>query len=162
MGGSNVFQYAPNPTGWIDPFGLAKLWGNGKEHANFSDWFDNSSISQVNAGMSDKTSANQIKGALRGNGGMHEKFPVSLAHVAKRLGFNSTELNSMIVRTKDIVFTDVLDNNGNVLSDGTHHGSRAGRYFHNRLINDLKAAKDKGHAMDIINRHHQNHMRTKC
>ena len=23
MGGSNVFQYAPNPTGWIDPFGLA-------------------------------------------------------------------------------------------------------------------------------------------
>ena len=22
MGGSNVFQYAPNPTGWIDPFGL--------------------------------------------------------------------------------------------------------------------------------------------
>ena len=24
MGGSNVFQYAPNPTGWIDPFGLAK------------------------------------------------------------------------------------------------------------------------------------------
>ena len=24
MGGSNVFQYAPNPTGWIDPLGLAK------------------------------------------------------------------------------------------------------------------------------------------
>ena len=23
MGGSNVFQYAPNPTGWIDPFGLS-------------------------------------------------------------------------------------------------------------------------------------------
>ena len=22
LGGSNVFQYAPNPTGWIDPFGL--------------------------------------------------------------------------------------------------------------------------------------------
>ena len=22
MGGSNVFQYAPNPTGWVDPFGL--------------------------------------------------------------------------------------------------------------------------------------------
>ena len=22
MGGTNVFQYAPNPTGWIDPFGL--------------------------------------------------------------------------------------------------------------------------------------------
>ena len=24
MGGSNVFAYAPNPTGWIDPFGLAR------------------------------------------------------------------------------------------------------------------------------------------
>ena len=23
MGGNNVFQYAPNPTGWIDPFGLS-------------------------------------------------------------------------------------------------------------------------------------------
>ena len=25
MGGTNVFQYAPNPTGWIDPFGLSKF-----------------------------------------------------------------------------------------------------------------------------------------
>ncbi len=24
LGGSNVFQYAPNPTGWIDPFGLSE------------------------------------------------------------------------------------------------------------------------------------------
>ena len=24
LGGNNVFQYAPNPTGWIDPFGLEK------------------------------------------------------------------------------------------------------------------------------------------
>ena len=24
LGGSNVFQYAPNPIGWIDPWGLAK------------------------------------------------------------------------------------------------------------------------------------------
>ena len=24
LGGTNVFQYAPNPTGWIDPFGLDK------------------------------------------------------------------------------------------------------------------------------------------
>ena len=28
LGGTNVFQYAPNPTGWIDPFGLA--FGSGK------------------------------------------------------------------------------------------------------------------------------------
>ena len=25
MGGTNVFQYAPNPTGWIDPFGLSSF-----------------------------------------------------------------------------------------------------------------------------------------
>ena len=24
MGGMNVFQYAPNPIGWIDPFGLSR------------------------------------------------------------------------------------------------------------------------------------------
>ena len=27
MGGSNVFAYAPNPTGWIDPFGLSRCLG---------------------------------------------------------------------------------------------------------------------------------------
>ena len=25
LGGNNVFQYAPNPVGWIDPYGLAKF-----------------------------------------------------------------------------------------------------------------------------------------
>ncbi|WP_353892009.1 RHS repeat domain-containing protein [Faucicola atlantae] len=25
LGGSNVFQYAPNPVGWIDPYGLSKF-----------------------------------------------------------------------------------------------------------------------------------------
>ena len=29
LGGNNVFQYAPNPVGWIDPFGLAKLFETG-------------------------------------------------------------------------------------------------------------------------------------
>jgi len=24
MGGTNLYQYAPNPTGWVDPFGLMK------------------------------------------------------------------------------------------------------------------------------------------
>nr|WP_245686223.1 RHS repeat-associated core domain-containing protein [Terasakiispira papahanaumokuakeensis] len=24
MGGDNLYQYAPNPTGWIDPLGLSK------------------------------------------------------------------------------------------------------------------------------------------
>ena len=30
LGGSNVFQYAPNPVGWIDPWGLANRPNNGK------------------------------------------------------------------------------------------------------------------------------------
>ena len=30
MGGNNVFQYAPNPIGWIDPWGLANRPNNGK------------------------------------------------------------------------------------------------------------------------------------
>ena len=32
MGGSNVFQYALNPIGWIDPFGLANRPNNGQYH----------------------------------------------------------------------------------------------------------------------------------
>ena len=30
LGGNNVFQYAPNPIGWIDPWGLANRPNNGK------------------------------------------------------------------------------------------------------------------------------------
>ena len=30
MGGSNVFQYAPNPIGWIDPFWLSGVDGSGR------------------------------------------------------------------------------------------------------------------------------------
>ena len=34
LGGNNVFQYAPNPIGWIDPFGLACLTYNHKLKPN--------------------------------------------------------------------------------------------------------------------------------
>ncbi len=37
MGGSNVFQYAPNPTGWIDPFGLTN---KPKNSPTFDKWVD--------------------------------------------------------------------------------------------------------------------------
>ncbi|OOS07814.1 hypothetical protein B0189_02040 [Moraxella cuniculi] len=33
LGGNNVFQYAPNPVGWVDPFGLACLVYNHKKKA---------------------------------------------------------------------------------------------------------------------------------
>ena len=36
MGGSNVFQYAPNPTGWIDPFGLSCIQWISPFDLNFS------------------------------------------------------------------------------------------------------------------------------
>ena len=32
MGGNNVFQYAPNPVGWIDPFGLSGQGGGSYGH----------------------------------------------------------------------------------------------------------------------------------
>ena len=34
VGGNNVFQYAPNPTGWIDPFGLASAKVHAQLYAN--------------------------------------------------------------------------------------------------------------------------------
>ena len=34
-GGSNLYAYAPNPTGWVDPWGLAKFGsGKGTHYAN--------------------------------------------------------------------------------------------------------------------------------
>ena len=38
MGGTNVFQYAPNPTGWIDPFGLNRVgrWMSKTEHGEMT------------------------------------------------------------------------------------------------------------------------------
>ena len=33
LGGSNVFQYAPNPVGWIDPCGLKSA--NGRTHITY-------------------------------------------------------------------------------------------------------------------------------
>ncbi len=40
LGGNNVFQYAPNPIGWVDPWGLAKNNGNvktgaGRDHVTY-------------------------------------------------------------------------------------------------------------------------------
>ena len=43
LGGNNVFQYAPNPTGWIDPFGLKCVTekpnhGGWKNAPNWDKW----------------------------------------------------------------------------------------------------------------------------
>ncbi len=68
----------------------------------------------------------------------------------------------MTVETDKITFSGVTDRSGNLLPDGPHHNSRAGRHFHNKLIKDLEGAKTKAEALEIINKHHNKHMRIKC
>lgn len=147
-GGINLFQYAPEPYGWVDPWGWAP-WAHGK----FDDWFNAASVDDIN---SNKTA---VTGALRGAGKMHEMFPVSLAAKAKELGFTAQELKRYVVETKRITFINVTDSKGRPIPNGSHHGSSAGRYFHNKLIADLKQATSKREAKMIIARHHRKHMK---
>jgi hypothetical protein len=96
-------------------------------------------------------------------GGNHEMFPVSIADRAKELGFTFEELERLTVKTSGTSFTNVTDSKGNSVPDGAHHGSRAGRHFHIKLINALKAATTKADAERIIRTHHDDHMRrTAC
>jgi hypothetical protein len=68
----------------------------------------------------------------------------------------------MSIGTDKIYFTNVADRAGNILPDGAHHGSRAGRHFHNKLIDDLLGAESKLDAKKIIAKHHKAHMKIKC
>ncbi|WP_452219465.1 DUF6531 domain-containing protein [Lacinutrix salivirga] len=147
----NIYAYTKDSNSFIDPYGLAP-WSNG----GFNDWFNNASPQDI---LNNKSS---VEGALRGNGGMHELFPVSQAAKAKELGFTAEELKKMSVETDRITFTNVTDSKGNIVPDGPHHNSRAGRHFHNKLIKDLDGAKTKLDAKKIIARHHKNHMKLKC
>lgn len=100
---------------------------------------------------------------MRFGGGKHEFFPVSLAAKAKALRFSAEELEAMSISTENLVFTCVKDRKGKIIPTGSHHGSRAGRRFHNLLIKELKGAKTKAEAKLIIKRLHDKHMRVgKC
>ncbi|MEK9495002.1 RHS repeat-associated core domain-containing protein, partial [Photorhabdus sp. P32] len=147
LGGENLYSYVGNPTGFIDPLGWAE-WMPGK----FNEWFNKATVEDI---VANKTS---VSSALRGTGGKHELFPVSLAAKAKELGFTAEELKKYVVDTDKITFTNVTDSKGNPVPDGGHHGSRAGRHFHNKLIADLKEATNKLDAKKIIGEHHRNHM----
>ena len=154
LGGDNHFQYAPNPVEWIDVYGLAKgPWGNG----SFARWFDKATVQDI------KDNKSAVSQALRGNGGKHEMFPVSMAAKAKELGFTHAELMQMTIDTKSITFVDVPDSKGD-LHTGKHpcpgvYNSAASSNFHKRLMADLNGAKSKQDAINIINRHNYNHMR---
>lgn len=149
-GGINLYQYAPNPITWIDPLGWVP-WQKG----GFDSWFNNASINDI---VNNKTA---VEAALRSPGGMHEFFPVSMAPKAKELGFTAQELKAMTVPTNQITFVGITDSKGNSVPDGPHHGSRAGRHFHNKLINDLNKTESKIEAKKIIASHHEKHMKLK-
>ncbi|WP_149304100.1 DUF6531 domain-containing protein [Pareuzebyella sediminis] len=148
---SNLYSYIHDSNILIDPLGLAP-WENG----GFNEWFNNASVQDI---IDNKQS---VESALRGNGGMHEMFPVSEAARAKELGFTAEELRNMTVETDRITFTGVKDSRGHPVPDGGHHNTRAGRHFHNKLIRALRRAKTKIGALRIINRIHNEHMRLKC
>ncbi|MCO7184499.1 hypothetical protein NH341_03605 [Tenacibaculum sp. XPcli2-G] len=82
-----------------------------------------------------------MSNALRGADGVYEIFPVSQEAKAKEIGFTAVEIKKMTVETDCVTFTNVKDKRGNILPDGKHH--RAGRHFHNKLIEDLKGLKTK-------------------
>lgn len=82
---------------------------------------------------------------------MHEMFPVAIAVDAKRLGFSAKELKSMVIPTAglDIEYGDI---------HGLHHESRASKLFHDDLIRQLRNAKTKKEAMQIIENMHREHI----
>ncbi|MGJ8739171.1 RHS repeat domain-containing protein, partial [Zobellia laminariae] len=147
----NIYAYTHDSNSWIDPFGL-NPWGSG----GFNEWFNNASVKDI----ADNKDA--VSNALRSPGGKHEMFPVSIASKAKELGFTAEEIKSMSVETDRITFSGVTDRSGNLLPDGPHHNSRAGRHFHNKLIKDLNSASTKQDALDIIKKHHDAHMKLDC
>jgi hypothetical protein len=156
LAGNNptLYGYVKDPNCLVDKLGLVSVpWGDG----DFGAWFDSASTQDI---INNKSAVSQ---ALRGDGGMHEMFPVSMAAKAKELGFTHAELMQMTVDTKSITFVDVPDSKG-VLHTGKHpsvgvHNSSASSNFHKRLMADLKVAKTKQQALDIIKKHHDTHMK---
>ncbi|WP_444658168.1 RHS repeat domain-containing protein [Flavobacterium columnare] len=160
LAGNNptLYAYVHDSNKLVDIFGLAP-WGTG----GFGSWFDNASVQDV---IKNKEA---VSNALRGSGGMHEKFPVSMASKAKELGFTHSELMNMTVDRSSVWFENVPDKYGNIhngphstgakLPDG--QSGKASSWFHKNLMEDLDGAKTKQEALDIIDKHHNAHMKCK-
>ena len=98
MGGFNVFAYAPNPVGWIDPWGLAKLHKNNKNYEGnfslYSVWEDDSRTEILKIGKADADDIMPTTGDVRR---MHTSlrkaqvnYPKAVAGITLELGKTTT------------------------------------------------------------------------
>ncbi|RHC69297.1 type IV secretion protein Rhs, partial [Bacteroides uniformis] len=138
----NLYGYVSDTNSWLDLFGLAP-WGRGDDA--FNAWWKRAKQKTV------KKNIRAVKRHLRGDGGMHEMFPVAIAVEAKRLGFTATELKSMVIPTTGLI----IEYYG---TQGLHHKSQASKLFHDDLIRQLRNAKSKKEAKNIIEDMHKKHV----
>jgi len=157
FGGINLYLYGPSSTMWIDPFGLA-MWDPGQ----FNTWFNDKTASEIADLMKTKSTRDSIKNALRGSGGMHEWFPVSMAAKAKELGITAEQLKSWATPTEDVFFKDI-SHKGNII-EGPHpssvsKGCAASTAAHKELMRRLNNATSAQNALDIIKKFARKHTR---
>lgn len=154
LGVKHLYGYAPNSASRVDPLGLAP-WLPGR----FGTWFDQATPAQILANKS------SISAALRGEGGMHEMFPVSMAAKTRELGFTHAELMDMTMPRDQVWFENVPGrpsdihmgphSTGAVLLAG--QSSKASFWFHKNLEAELRHAISKEQARAIIRAHHNTH-----
>lgn len=129
---------------------------------SFKEWFDDYATPDLI-----KTNKTSVENALRGSGGMHEKFPVSIAGKAKELGFTYDELMGMTLPRNQVFFEKVPDKYGN-LHNGPHStgaalpegmSSKASSWFHKDLNEKLLKATSKKEALKIIDEHHNKYVK---
>ncbi|MGS0641076.1 RHS repeat-associated core domain-containing protein [Xanthomonas oryzae] len=168
LGGLNLYQYAYNSIQWADPLGWTSTpWGNAGQ--GFGAWFNAASEQDIIDAMADSRTRDQVQSALRGSGGMHEWFPVSMAAKAKSLGFSYEELMKLSSPVSDVWFENISDprSAGSTLN-GPHstgkplpagQSSRASSLAHIDLSNRLGGAKTKLGAVRIIMRFMRQHVR---
>lgn len=137
-----MLSYVGDTNGLLDLFGLAP-WGVGVH--KFDTWWNDATLEDISRNLK------SVKSHLRGRGGLHEMFPVSIVQDAKRLGFSSTELRDMVLPTKGLIF-----NYAGIT--GAYHRSKSSYLFHKDLISKLKLAGTKEDAQRIIQTMHEEHV----
>ncbi|HFC9671835.1 TPA: DUF6531 domain-containing protein [Salmonella enterica] len=157
FGGLNTQSYVQNPVGSVDPLGLAAAdypWN--QKGIGFGEWFDSATVQDVENAMADSGVREGVKDALRGNGGMHEWFPVAQADKAKDLGYTYDELMKLSSPRNDVWFENVPDpRNPGATLEGPHstgaplpdgQSGRATSNAHRLLSRTLAQATSKAEA----------------